>query len=40
MPKDAGDIPKVKRFENVNDDACVAVQTRSEAKKEEKVNKI
>ena len=36
VPKDAGDIPKVKRFENVNDDACVAVQTRSEAKKEDK----
>ena len=34
--KDAGDITKVKKLEKVNDDACVAVQTRSEAKKEEK----
>ena len=34
--KDAGDRPKVKKLEKVNYDACVAVQARSVAKKEEK----
>ena len=34
--KDAGDRPKVKKLEKVNNDACVAVQARSVAKKEEK----